>query len=374
MLATAVLLLISLLLGWKIWSIVSHELNVYFRVREQREAIARTLSSCKAFEKRSDMQSEQTGRNSRKDERVIEKCAIGSVLRNGQCVLCPQGTFSFPGWISCKKHLRCDQIQHDVRVVNSLFDVGRWHFKTAEWDGYQVIHASMKTKDLMSSIIEPDIVNEVLRNSNIFYPIGFCIEAGVIVFAQPSSLRIRGAANKLGALFLHHPECDNWIVRFRLAIDFVRMLAWLHSAPGGPVVLCNSFNVDNTFQQLAITENWELTLGAFDNLRQVKTGSLIKCSDEEIRGDFAAPEQRWPYRGEKVFNLPQQPGYSEASDVWKIPDVAELLLASSKNERSPLLHLSLTHFKCKNEDPRSRPGAAEVLKQYMKVWALLVTP
>ncbi len=350
-------------------------MEVYARVKAQRETIARTLSSCKAFEERNDIQLEEKGRILQTNEKRVETCIVGSVLRKGQCIPCPQGTFSFSGWISCIKHIKCDQMQHDVRVINNLFDVGRWHFKTAEWNGYQVIHASMKTKDAMSAIIEPDVVNEVLRNSSLLSPIGFCVETSEIVFVQPSLLKIRGAVSKLDSLLVHHPKCDNWIVRFRLAIDFVRTLAWLHSAPGGPVVLCNSFSLEDTFQQLAITENWELTLGAFDNLRQVKTGSLVKCSGREIVGDFVAPEQKWPYIGRKVFNLPQQPGYSEASDVWKIPDITEALLGSSfeNNERSPLNYLSLTHFRCKSEYPTSRPSAAEVLQQYMEVWTLLVS-
>ncbi len=90
-----------------------------------------------------------------------------------------------------------------------------------------------------------------------------------------------------------------------------------------------------------------------------------------MKGDFVAPEQRWPYRETKVFNIQQQPGYTEASDVWKIPDITETLLGNSKNARKVLDYLSLTHFLCKSEDVRSI-SAAEVLQQYVEVWKLLV--
>ncbi len=376
LLTTALLLFISLLLAYNVWITINHELDVYSRVQAQREAITRTFSSCKPFKERSDIKFKLTGRSPEVSKRGMEKCSFGSVLRNGQCNSCPEETFSLPGWISCKKHLVCDQIEHDVRIINSLFDIGRWNFKMAEWSGYQSIHASIKTEDTLPTIIEPDIVSEILRNSSLLYPIGFCTETKAIVYVKPSLSRIRGPANKLDTLFAHHVDCDNWIVRFRLAIDFVRMLAWLHSTPGGPVVFCNSFNLEHTFQQLAITENWELTLGTFDNLKQVKTGSLIKCSDKEIEGNFVAPEQRWPYRGLKVFNIQQQPSYSESTDVWKIPDVTESLLGSLKMEgqRSPLIYLSGTHSKCKNVDPGSRPSATQVLQKYMEVWTFLAAP
>ncbi len=366
-LISVLLLCVVVLLAWKVWTTITLEIEIYTQVEAQIATIANTLSKCKAFQDRNDHSQHNSGLNGE----GIKRCVIGTILKDKQCIPCPRGTFSLPGWIACDSHLTCDQIQYDVSVTNHLFVIGQWHYKSAEWSGYQVIHASMETEHMSSIHFDPKVIGDVLKNSSFLHPIGFCIERGTIVFVQPSVSTIKGRAIELEAMMIRNSKCDSWIVRFKLAIDFVRTLSQLHSTPGGPVVLCNSLSLEQTLRQLAITEYWELTLGAFDNLQQRKNGSLIKCSDKEMKGDFVAPEQRWPYRETKVFNIQQQPGYTEASDVWKIPDITETLLGNSKNARKVLDYLSLTHFLCKSEDVRSI-SAAEVLQQYVEVWKLLV--
>lgn len=351
----AVLVCVSLL-TWKIWSILTLEMKFYSLVVAQTEADIRAVSRCKLYI--------HSALGSMKAEG--EHCPAGTVTKNKHCASCPQGTFSFEGWMSCARQLSCEQIKYDVQATKNLYDSRHWKYKAAEWNGYQLLYAeAQKRVDLV-----PEIIREITRNNSVLHLVGFCRELGIIVFTTRSE--ISGPANELKSLLIRSPECDIWIIRFSLVMNFIETLARLHSSPSGPIVLCNSFSLEQTLIHFAITEQWTLILVAFDNLQQRKNGSLIKCSDDELKGNFVAPEQRWPYPGIKVFNVQLQPGYTEASDLWKIPDVTRALLGSSTKAQQTMEYLSLIHFRCKSNDPSSRPSAAEVLAKYKNAWDFLV--
>ena len=351
--------------SWKIWTLFTLEVEVYSRVEAQWRANGRLVSRCKAFEKHRQLKLLDT--NTR--EGIHKKCEAGSVLKDGDCTPCPKGMFSLPGWMSCDNYLSCEQIRYDVRVTKDMFTAGEWLFKSAEWRGHQVLLAE-ENKGALLTEGDQKIINRATQNSVSLKPIGYCLQRGSIVFAPLSE--VKGTADELDSILAHSSKCDNWIVRFRLAIDFVQILAQLHSAENGPIVFCNSHSLDQTLKQFAVTEHWELFLASFSNLPQRKDGSLIKCSDTELRGDFVAPEQKWPYAGTKVFNIHLQPGYSEASDVWKIPDITKAFLGSSQGARRVLEYLSLTHFRCKSTLSDSRPNVTSVLNHYKDLWNLLV--
>ena len=90
----------------------------------------------------------------------------------------------------------------------------------------------------------------------------------------------------------------------------------------------------------------------------------VKCGHREIVGDFAAPEQLWPFPDNEDFDDSLMPPYDEMVDVWKIPDVCSHFLTDYKQM---LFRLFPIHNKCKEYDPGSRPKAEEVLREYQRI-------
>lgn len=179
-----------------------------------------------------------------------------------------------------------------------------------------------------------------------------------------------GSAEDLD-LLLQRPELskyDTIETRFQLSLDYVSILNFLHNSPLGTRVMCDSNDIEKTLSQYLISKDLHLVLNDVDALPQVirKQGELIKCGRRQITGSFVAPEQLWPFK-DKEFDDASMPGYDEKIDIYKIPSVVDRLLSRVKNgnyARRLLLHL---HERCRHPDPKLRPSAAEVLKEYQLV-------
>ena len=298
-------------------------------------------------------------------------CKAGFIVQNGRCVRCPQGMFSFENWIVCIPFLSCGDLKHAVQVGNALYCVGRWDFYAARWNNYDILYASSND----GRFVDFETVQRLSPHENLLYPIGMCNQEGgrtTLLFAWNNIL---GCADELDTILAHNSGCDNEIVRFKLAIDYVRILVHLHSG-SHPSVLCNSHSLSLLLSQFLITDELKLVLGAFDNLPALKAGAeydnKIKCSESELTGNFIAPEQAWPYQSSKVFNPIQQPAYTEKTDIWKLPDVTEALLGSWSGAHNILDLLEVIHRNCKKLEPSSRPTAKQVLHEYLSVWKMLV--
>ena len=308
-------------------------------------------------------------------------CSPGFLWRQGGCVPCPRGTFSLAQWTVCEDFLVCDDMLHEVRVSKLLYTVGNWHYYEAEWKGYEIVCGKTQRNDVTT---HTSVLQELQPHSHLLYPIGFCEETGTVAFSIDQWRRAQsiGSVSKLGAI-LAPTGCDNWMTRFQLCLDYVRILHRLHTAAGGPYVFCNSHSLEHTLSQFLISEDLQLLLANYDNLPQVRLDTSdvktpkthVRCSKNELKGDFVAPEQKWPFSQLKVFNADEQPGYSEKTDIWKIPDIVEALLNGGALEVAESEHimdyLVAVHQKCKRNNPEERPAVSDVLKQYELVWRLL---
>lgn len=311
-----------------------------------------------------------------RDRKNTKNCKVGFIAQNGTCVRCPEGTFSFDHWIVCVPLLSCDDVNYAVQIGRVLYTVGCWDFYEGRWNDYDIIYASSDD----GTVIDFERVLKLIPHKNLLYPIGMCYQEGgktKLLFARNND--ILGSANKLNSIMAHKNDCDNEIVRFRLALDYVEILVHLHSGSReAQFVLCNSHSLSLLLSQFFITDNLKLVLGAFDNLPVLKTSAehdeeaKIKCSQRELRGTFIAPEQAWPHQSSKVFNPFQQPGYTERADVWKIPDVTRALLGRWSGTSKIMGLLEVMHRKCKSLEPSSRPTATQVLQEYLSVWKLLL--
>ena len=306
-------------------------------------------------------------------ERIEHKmCPLGFVSTRGKCSKCPQGTFSLPRWTSCVKYLTCDDLMTDIRPTKPLWRTERWRYVAAEWNSFRVVYSQSiqeeSAEDDSSSATESawKTAIQLAPHENILYPVGSCPHTNTLVYSVTDEIY---PLTQLETL-LERNNCNNWMVRFKLAMDYIRLLHYLHLHPSGPYVLCNSGSLDTLLSQFALSQHFDLLLADFENLPGGH--DPVVCSREELRGSFVAPEQTWPYSQYRMFNPDEQPGYFHTSDLWKVPDVTQWLLGNSKESQNILNYLSIVHHRCKSTDFTWRPSAKEILTEYESIWSALI--
>ena len=295
----------------------------------------------------------------------VTACTLGYVKQKKACVGCPAGKFSLVNWVTCRPLLDCEHVQDEVTQFEFLYSLGHWWYYRASYKNYEIMYAKFnpgETDMISSSRIQP--LSASLENA--LYPIGFCEEEGVVLFASNRTFMGPGG-DHFEDVMNSRPSCNHCMVRLHLSMSYVRVLAELH---GMDAVLCNSLTLSHLLSQFLITEKFSLVLSSLDNLPRDVNGPII-CWQKELKGDFIAPEQKWPYGSTKIFNPSEQPKYDRKSDIWKVPNVVSALLGPACGEvRDYLIKI---HKKCKSLDPQSRPTASQLLKEYERIYDLLLT-
>ena len=292
----------------------------------------------------------------------IRTCNVGYVRgKEGDCVLCPEGMFSLFNWIACERFLDCEHVRHEATKGQLLHSLVHWKYFRADWKSYEIIYATynptMRTSIdyLRSRLFSP--------SHNFLYPIGYCEEEKVILFASNTTYLSTG--NHLDVAFAKKPTCNNCMVRFHMVLNYVRILSRLHATD---TVLCNSRILDHLLSQFLISENFILVLATLDNLPSEADGPIL-CQPSELTGQFVAPEQKWPHGSIKIFNLKEQPKYGKMSDIWKVPDVVSFFLKGPCDDI--LDYLQVVHMRCKSVNPHGRPLTDQLVEEYESVWKLL---
>ena len=163
---------------------------------------------------------------------------------------------------------------------------------------------------------------------------------------------------------------DNICYRFSMCIQYVDILAFLHSSPLGTLVMCDSNDLMKTLSQYLLTSDLSLVVNDLDATPDVNDDPYIgiKCGHQQLFGDFVAPEQLWTQSGR--FRDSLMSTYNEQVDIWKIPDVCSYFLGSHGSSHSIKFHLFNIHKRCKHVDPTLRSSAREVLREYHRIWNL----
>ncbi len=181
-----------------------------------------------------------------------------------------------------------------------------------------------------------------------------------------------GSGDRLETVLQAEPyqKHNTIMTRFKLCISYVEAIHFLHTSPLGTRVMCDSNDPQKALSQFLITPDLNLVLNDLDALPEVNTlhGLTIKCGHRDLLGDGVAPEQLWPFQDEE-FDYSLMPGYDEKTDIWKIPGVCDVILGAGVV--SLRLHLFEIHSQCLEEDPASRPSAADILRVYYQIWKTL---
>lgn len=214
---------------------------------------------------------------------------------------------------------------------------------------------------------------QALQSPFVVQLVGFCLEDHTLVTEHHPL----GSLLNLDSVLAkeQYKQHNTWQVRLRLATEYISILHYLHNSPAGRRVMCDSNSLEKTLSQFLLTNDFHLVVNDLDALPEVdhSRGLLVKCGHRELTGDFVAPEQLWPFKDKgEPFSDHLMPEYDEKTDIWKIPDVTSFLMGGVTGGDLVHFHLFQVHKKCKQEDPKLRPLASDVLNVYKSVYSSMV--
>lgn len=281
---------------------------------------------------------------------IVISIFIGTVLSE-----CPFGYFKLRFMKHCFPWLNCDDISriqvHSLIGYGSTKSVCR-----ALWMNHNVTYISLRNKmyryDYYAGLHNMKMLSS---SSHVVQLLGFCEAMDVIIseyHEYNNALHIDEFRERLSL-----KESFKFCYSYAIIIDF------LHNSPIGILVNCDSNDLPKLLSQLLITTEFNLILGDLDALPEVGVNKSIICGPREIKSSFAAPEQLWNKPG--PFDTRLMKGYTEKSDIWKVPDVCHFFL---KNSYEFLQYrLFEIHSQCKSLNPFMRPTATTLMRVYYKI-------
>lgn len=284
---------------------------------------------------------------------------------------CPPGHFSMGQAATCSPWLSCEQLRTEVRPLKR---VGEGAVKTvflSEWKERKVALSRLTRPEVRDDFLHGLRMLQALQSEHVVTLVGYCEDDDTIL----TEYHPLGSLGNLEATLnlAKYRSLNTWQHRLQLALGYVAILDFLHRSPLGTLVMCDSSDLPKTLSQYLLTANFSIVLNDLDALPLVNrsSGALVKCGHRELRGDFVAPEQLWPFGEDMPFQDDLMPAYDEKSDVWKIPDVSSFLLGHVEGSDMVRFHLFDIHKACKSQVPEERPTAQAVLDTYQKVLNLL---
>ncbi|XP_040099214.1 protein O-mannose kinase [Oryx dammah] len=284
---------------------------------------------------------------------------------------CPPGHFRMGQAAACSPWLSCEQLRTEVRPLKR---VGEGAVKTvflSEWKERKVALSRLTRPEVRNDFLHGLRMLQALQSEHVVTLVGYCEDDDTIL-TEYHPLGSLGNLEATLNLAKYH-SLNTWQQRLQLALGYVAILNFLHRSPLGTLVMCDSSDLPKTLSQYLLTANFSIVLNDLDALPLVNrsSGALVKCGHRELRGDFVAPEQLWPFGEDVPFQDDLMPAYDEKSDIWKIPDVSSFLLGHVEGSDMVRFHLFDIHKACKSQVPAERPTAQAVLDTYQKVLNLL---
>ncbi|XP_072032793.1 protein O-mannose kinase-like [Amphiura filiformis] len=244
---------------------------------------------------------------------------------------CRKGYFQLNNDGVCHPWLTCKDIQYNVTPIKRIGEGGIKKVYLASWKEYNVSLVRLHHKDWISQLLFSSQANNMQQ----FQPspfvtqfLGFCPSFPALV----TEYHRFGSLDNINRILKEQNE-DNVATRFRISLDYVKIINFLHSSPTGTHVMCDSSNLNKTLSQFLVTSDLHVVVNDLDMLPVT----------------------------------PHMAHFDEKTDIWKIPAVVEYLMGNGFYGRHVVFMLSKLHQKCRSIDPKLRPTAAEVLKGYLDV-------
>ncbi|KAJ7989299.1 hypothetical protein DPEC_G00318040 [Dallia pectoralis] len=286
---------------------------------------------------------------------------------------CRSGHFRLANMKNCSPWLECTQVRSEVRQLKRIGQGAVKQVFLSEWMGHKVALSKLSSPEYREDFLHGIDMLQALQGTHVTVLVGWCLEDHTLVTEYHplgSLLSLEAVLNQE-----RHRARDTWQTRLMLALDYVSILHHLHTGPAGTRVMCDSNDLEKTTSQFLLTTDFRLVVNDLDALPEVGTprGSLVKCGHRELTGDFVAPEQLWPYGKTQLFSDKLMPGYSEKTDIWKIPDVTRFLMGRVAGGDVAHFHLFQIHAECKRREPHLRPSAEDVLSVYRSVYSTMTS-
>ncbi|XP_059765457.1 protein O-mannose kinase isoform X2 [Balaenoptera ricei] len=284
---------------------------------------------------------------------------------------CPHGHFRMGPMSNCSPWLSCEQLRTEVRQMKRVGEGAVKRVFLSEWKERKVALSRLTRLEVRDDFLHGLRMLKSLQSEHVVTLLGYCEDDNSIL----TEYHPLGSLSSLEATLnlSKYRSTNTWQHRLQLALGYVAIIDFLHRSPLGTLVMCDSSDLPKTLSQYLLTANFSIVLNDLDALPLVNrsTGALVKCGHRELRGDFVAPEQLWPYGEDMPFHDDLMPAYDEKIDIWKIPDVSNFLLGHVEGSDMVRFHLFDIHKACKSQTPAERPTAQDVLDTYQKVLNLL---
>lgn len=284
---------------------------------------------------------------------------------------CPHGHFRMGQMSNCSPWLSCEQLRTEVRQMKRVGEGAVKRVFLSEWKERKVALSRLTRLEMKDDFLHGLRMLKSLQSKHVVTLLGFCEDDSTILTEYHP---LGSLSNLEEALSLpRYQSINTWQHRLQLALDYVGIINFLHNSPLGTLVMCDSSDLPKTLSQYLLTANFSIVLNDLDALPLVNhsSGALVKCGHRELRGDFVAPEQLWPYGEDMPFQDDLMPVYDEKIDIWKIPDVSSFLLGHVEGSDMVRFHLFDIHKACKSQMPAERPTAQNILDTYQNVLNLL---
>ncbi|XP_028661650.1 protein O-mannose kinase [Erpetoichthys calabaricus] len=286
--------------------------------------------------------------------------------------VCPRAHFSLKATRNCTPWLSCEAVRREVRPLRLTGQGAVKQVFLSEWKGNKVALSRLSSEEFLDDFLHGLDMLKSLQSKYVVTLIGLCMEDHTIV----TEYHPLGSLANINVVFSFekYKNLNTWHNRFRLAMEYVFIINFLHNSPAGTRVMCDSSDLNKTLSQYLLTNDLHLVANDLDALPLVDKNANdgVKCGHRELFGNFVAPEQLWPYGQDVQFTDKRMPSYDEKTDIWKIPDVTDFLLGQVEGSDVVRFHLFDTHKSCKQQDPTARPSSRTVLEAYKSAYVTLI--
>ncbi|XP_078573431.1 protein O-mannose kinase-like [Branchiostoma floridae x Branchiostoma japonicum] len=275
----------------------------------------------------------------------------------GEWELCPPGSFRLATMETCTPWLGCKEISDDVTIQNKIAQGAVKKIYKATWRGHTVACSNLSNTAYLQDFLHGvEMLRNMQHTSHVVQLVGSCNTTLLTEYCR------LGSAFHINAI-LDRTSSDVR-TRFNVAMSYIEAIHFLHSSPVGTRVMCDSYNLLHALSQFLVTEDLRLVLNDLDDIPEVnpEENVFVKCKRKQIKSPFNAPEQRSPFENEP---------FEDSTDIWKIPLVVRHLLGKVNGSDVVSSHLFQVHQRCRKRDPKQRPSAKVVLKEYKRIRNML---
>ena len=254
--------------------------------------------------------------------------------------------FSFSEYWRCSRYplLTCSDID-SVEIVAQIAQGTVKNVYLARWKNYSVVLSNLTSREFAEDFHHNIAMHQLLDGPYTVRMLGSCGDS-IVTEYHP-----RG--NMLSALSTLN---DTLEFRFPLCLQYLKILRFLHHHERA---MCDSNSLSKILEQFLVSNDGRLLLNDMDALPRKHKG-VVRCGKRMLDGEFVAPEQR--------LEAGYRKGYDEMSDMFKVPHVCDYILGEAEHAIWFRYWLFDVNKQCKSQDPKLRPSAKKLIRDYLEVW------